>query len=393
MADTAAHLVDRVIPAVPIRQRVVSLPYALRYRVAFDAALFTAVLGILIGTVFEFLERRAHDNGIPNAKCGAVAFMQRFGSAANLNPHAHILVLDGIYAALGGERPMFYPVRPPDAKDVTQVAERVAMRVAALLGKREGGAAPEPEEPAMAAIYGCSITGALATGSAAGHRVKTAGNFRWEGNFDERDERFENGGSRCAIVSGFSVHAGVSIRAEDRKGLERLVRYVARPPIAADRLSELPDGRLSFQLKTPWRNGTTHVIFERLEFMARLAALIPVPRKNLSHYYGVLGPAAKWRAWIVPAIPKIDSTSESCGSGEEGNRSKSKLPRNYEWSRLMARVFEFDVLKCPECNGRLKILAAIFPPVNTRKILECMGLPCRAPPPASAVSESVFEEF
>jgi hypothetical protein len=185
----------------------------------------------------------------------------------------------------------------------------------------------------------------------------------------------------------------VSIRAEDRKGLERLVRYVARPPIAADRLSELPDGRLSFQLKTPWRNGTTHVIFERLEFMARLAALIPVPRKNLSHYYGVLGPAAKWRAWIVPAIPKIDSTSESCGSGEEGNRSKSKLPRNYEWSRLMARVFEFDVLKCPECNGRLKILAAIFPPVNTRKILECMGLPCRAPPPASAVSESVFEEF
>jgi hypothetical protein len=59
----------------------------------------------------------------------------------------------------------------------------------------------------------------------------------------------------------------------------------------------------------------------------------------------------------------------------------------------MARVFEFDVLKCPECNGRLKILAVIHPPFNTRKILECMGLPSRAPPIARAVFERTFEEF
>ena len=74
MADTAAHLIDRVNPAVPVRQWVFS-PYALRYRVAFDSALFTEVLGIMIGTVFEFLKRRAHATGIPKAKCGAVAFV------------------------------------------------------------------------------------------------------------------------------------------------------------------------------------------------------------------------------------------------------------------------------------------------------------------------------
>jgi putative transposase len=67
------------------------------------------------------------------------------------------------------------------------------------------------------------------------------------------------------------VHAGVSIRAEDRKGLERLLRYAGRPPISADRLEQLPDGRLSYRLKTPWKNGATHVLFEPLEFMARLA--------------------------------------------------------------------------------------------------------------------------
>ena len=84
MSDTAAHLVDRVIPSVAVRQWVFSLPHALRYRVAFDAALFTEVLGIMIATVFEFLKRRARDNGITQSKCGAVGCIQRFGSALNL---------------------------------------------------------------------------------------------------------------------------------------------------------------------------------------------------------------------------------------------------------------------------------------------------------------------
>ncbi len=137
MADTAVHLVDRVIPEVPVRQWVFSLPYALRYRVAFDAELLSDVLRIVIRTVFEFLKRRACEYGIPKGKCGAVAFVQRFGSALNINPHFHVLVLDGVYAAADGDRPVFYPLRPPDAKDVAAVAERVAVRSASLLEQRD----------------------------------------------------------------------------------------------------------------------------------------------------------------------------------------------------------------------------------------------------------------
>ena len=133
MADTAAHLVDRVIPAVPVRQGVFSLPYALRFRVAFDSELLSKVLGVLIESVFGYLKRRAQDSGIPKAKCGAVAFIQRFGSALNVNPHAHILVLDGVYVAVNGEAPRFYSIRPPDMKDVTEVAGRVATRHFTLL--------------------------------------------------------------------------------------------------------------------------------------------------------------------------------------------------------------------------------------------------------------------
>lgn len=116
MADTAVHLVDRVIPKVPVRQRVFSLPYALRYRVAFDAALLSDVLRIVIRSVFEFLKRRACEYGIPKWKCGAVAFVQRFGSALNLNPHFHVLVLDGVYAAAAVSLSHKIPIAPPTSE-------------------------------------------------------------------------------------------------------------------------------------------------------------------------------------------------------------------------------------------------------------------------------------
>jgi hypothetical protein len=276
-----------------------------------------------------------------------------------------------------GEPPRFYALRPPDAKEVAAVAARVAQHVAALLENRDR--ASEPEEPAMADLYGASITGRLATGPNAGQKVKTFGEFR--------DESFERQGSRCAMVSGFSVHAGVGIRAADRKGLECLLSYAARPPVAMDRLEQLPDGRLTYRLKTPWRNGTTHVIFEPLEFLSRLTVLVPAPRVNTIRFHGLLGPAAKWRAAIVPECPEI--VADACGHEKDRNEKKGR-PRNYAWASLIARVFEIDVLKCSDCNGRLRILAAIHPPVNTRKIFECMGLPSRAPPIARAVSESTF---
>jgi hypothetical protein len=92
MADTAAHLVDRVFPELPVRQWVLSLPFALRYRLAYNAPLVRDVLHIFVQAVFGSLRRRA---GMPAAnrlaRCGAVTFVQRFGDALNLNLHFHTL--------------------------------------------------------------------------------------------------------------------------------------------------------------------------------------------------------------------------------------------------------------------------------------------------------------
>ncbi len=90
MADTAAHLADRVFPRVPVRQWVLTFPHALRYRLAYDASLVTDILGIFTKTIFISLIQRAREFGaVRKAQCGAVSFIQRFDSALRLDLHIH----------------------------------------------------------------------------------------------------------------------------------------------------------------------------------------------------------------------------------------------------------------------------------------------------------------
>ena len=123
-------------------------------------------------------------------------------------------------------------MRPPEARDVAAVATRVA----ALL-ESQNEESLEQKEPGLAALAGASIVGRVAEGPNAGQRVKTAGIDTRERDLEES---FETANSRCALVSGFSVHTGVRIWAGHRKELERLCRYAARPPLAIDRCRNWP---------------------------------------------------------------------------------------------------------------------------------------------------------
>ena len=90
-----------------------------------------------------------------------------------------------------------------------------------------------------------------------------------------------------AKAAGFSLHAGVASEAQEREKLERLCRYITRPAVSTERLSLTNQGNIRYRLKTPYRDGTTDVVFDPLDFMARLAALVPTPRVNLTRYHGV----------------------------------------------------------------------------------------------------------
>jgi hypothetical protein len=428
MADTAAHLVDRVLPEVPIRQWVLSLPFALRYRLAYDAPLASAVLGLFVRAVFASLRRRARRQWkTARVQCGAVTFVQRFGDALNLNVHFHSLVLDGVYAAGPSGALRFHPLPPPGDAEVGRVAGQVARRIVRLLER--SGLAPDADpaeadplpdkEPLLALLYAASVAGRIATGRRAGQRVLRVGD-----RIDVDDLPVLDG-ERCASVVGVSLHANVAVPARDRRRLERLCRYVARPPVSTQRLSRLDDGRLRYRLKHRWRDGTTHVVFEPLELLEKLAALVPPPRFHLVRYHGILGPCAGERDRVVPrgqaavgGAPSCD-VPDSSSQGAAGSAAiprapvasgvspdpsdsepveailaplpqasskapRSARPRRLAWADLLRRVFAIDVLECPRCASRTRILAAIHLPDTTRAILECLALPSRAPPGAAA---------
>jgi hypothetical protein len=172
-------------------------------------------------------------------------------------------------------------------------------------------------------------------------------------------------------------------------------------PLATERLSLLPDGRLLYRLKRRWRDGTTHVIYEPLELMERLAALVHPPRFNITRFYGIFAPAASLRPRVIrdaesstpPRHPGCQSRIDAAAT-EPGKTKKKRgcQPRNYQWATLMERVFELDVLACPRCGGRMRILAAIDTPDAIHKILACLGLPTRNPPiaPAASAPDSAF---
>jgi hypothetical protein len=88
-----------------------------------------------------------------------------------------------------------------------------------------------------------------------------------------------------ARMEGFSLHVATVCEAYQRGRLERLCRYITRPPIATKRLSVDARGRVVYQYKQPFRDGSTHVVLEPLDFIARLAALVPRPRLNLTRFH------------------------------------------------------------------------------------------------------------
>jgi hypothetical protein len=110
----------------------------------------------------------------------------------------------------------------------------------------------------------------------------------------------------CCDIDGFSLHAAVRVQAHDRKRLEQLCIYITRPALSDERVQLNAAGQVELKLKTPWRDGTTHLVMSPLEFMQRLAALVPRPRLHLIRFHGVLAPNAKRRSLVVPQVPPKD---------------------------------------------------------------------------------------
>ena len=201
MAEVAAHLVDQVFPPLPVRQWVLAVPKRLRYFLNRDPEALGAVLHILLRAIKARLRQRS---GCTRGRLGAVSFVQRFGAALNVHVHFHCCVIDGVFATGEDGQVQFAGAHALTPQDLAAVQQQVRARV-----------------------------------------------LRWftrAGHLDGADARdmadWDHGG-------GFSLDASVRIEGRDRCGLERLLRYCARPPFALERLEQVRDDQLVYRLPKP----------------------------------------------------------------------------------------------------------------------------------------------
>jgi Putative transposase len=183
----------------------------------------------------------------------------------------------------------------------------------------------------------------------------------------------------------------VRVEAHDRKRLEQLCRYINRPAPSDERVQLNAAGQVELKLKTPWRDGTTHLVMSPLNFCSgwppgrpkgALRASVPRPRLHLIRFHGVLAPNAKLRPLVVPQGPQVqEAASEAAAAAECEVESLQARPNRISWARLLKPVFDIDMQHCPNCGaGELKIIAAILERPVIEKILTHLGLDPQPPP-------------
>jgi len=334
MHNTAAHLVDRVFPDVPLRQWALTVPFDLRLLLARNAAAFGAMCRIQAEELLRFHERRARQAGIGKhtgqsvrVRGAGVSFPQRFGGSLNLNTHNHAAFVDGVFVIEPGSTPdaisgaRFHQLPPPGRDEIDALCDRIATRFIRWL-ERRGLITPEPdhfnnEPPEQSALDSCSqlSLGIGVLASVPGENARPAD----AGEQAELAKLQPPRGRRSRYLGeaqGFGLHAAVCVPAGNSFGRELLLRYCGRPPFSLERLSLLPSGHVAYQIKSPWRPDQTHRVMEPLEFLARLAALVPPPRTPLIRFHGAIAPNFPHRGAVVALAPRagVERNPQSCST-------------------------------------------------------------------------------
>ena len=430
-ADGAAHLVDRILPSAPYRQLVLSLPYKLRIHLARDPRFLSAMLGGYLKCVFAWQRHRGRVAGIDNGQTGSITFVQRFGGALNLNVHFHSITPDGLFVLTSAGDLCFVPLEPPSGEDVARLGRRIFRRLTKIatryLAQSEDDYLDPDDEQA-------TLQHALSV--ALRPPVRPQPSLPIGGL--EQPEHQSLAEELCTAAGGFSLHVARTVEAHDREGLEGLCRYGLRAPFSQRRISVLPNGKVRYELARPWPtpSGVTELIMEPLQFLKRLAVLLPAPYQNLTRYHGVFANRSRFRP-LLPLPPEAtadssrdddtDTSAHRCSAnpqletqhgqqidlplGEPGAALDSVdsgaatdrdpadepgamdgalsdqlavRPRRLPWASLLMRSLGVSGLECPRCQSQMVLLALITAPRVVAKILDHLRIPSTPPPLAPA---------
>jgi hypothetical protein len=325
-AELGAFLIEHVKEDVGHAQWVFTIPKLLRPLFFKIRHLRSHLARMAWETVRELMAAAVEQ---PDLRPGMVAVIQTFGDRVNPHPHVHALVTRGGWT----RDDRFLPVPFVDPG----VAQRLFQHKVLALLQRE----------------------ALIT------QDRAALLLSWR-------------------HTGFSVHNSVRVAPDDSDGLEALVRYLMRPPVSLARLRLLPGGRDVLHL--PKGNGddpgaASPERVDALEYVARVLAQIPEPKKHQVRYYGFYSCAARGKR--LRDQRGGEDPAHAVQPAEPLPPPDTAAMRK-RWADLLRRVYEVDPLVCPRCAGTMRVVSFITQPAVIRRILEHLSRqrrPVTRPPP------------
>jgi hypothetical protein len=275
-------------------------------------------------------------------------------SISNSHVHFHVLVTDGVFSSDGDEGAEFHPAVDLTEADFTSVQSKMRHR-----------------------------------------------GLRWLHRHGHLDSAAVHTLDAPVHAGGWSINAAVTIPAWDRGGLERLVRYCARPPIAQERLGRLNAEQLVYSLRKPTLDGRRELILTPLELLERLSKLVTPPRVHKHRYCGVLAPNANLRQAVIESAGPSGATlkilqearrqmglEDTPGPDSDKPTGGVRAAAARCWALLLARIFECLPLRCPRCGEPMRIIAFVLDRDVIERILDHIGepteppaiLPARSPP-------------
>lgn len=376
MAATAANLIECVLPPSPLRQWVLTVPFAWRARLAYDGELFGAVTRICTSSILSFYAARMKKEGVTDGQSGAVVVVQRTSSDLKLQPHLHLVVLDGAYRELDASTVGFTALPHLSTREVGEVLETICRRVVKLLRRRgllaDGALDPGGETQ--------ETVGSLAASAVSGQSPPAGPEWRRKCLPPLVSAPLAFDKPLCASLDGFTLHAATHAGALDTVGREALCKYVLQPAVAQQRITHGPDGLVRIALKRPFADGTVAIDLDPLSLLTRLAASVPPPKLHTVRYAGVLAPASTLRSRIIPKPPVAPANDTASASSPPPKRCGSHYR---PWAELLKRSFEID-LRCPRCSARMKLVAIVTEPASVKRVLRRVGETTDPPPRAPA---------
>ena len=396
MTELAAHIVDSVIPDVPVRQLVLTLPPDLRTVVAWNAELRGKVLTAFMRALEKHYVQQALAKGAVEPKFAAISVLQRWAGALRIFPHWHVLVADGAWhkTATGLKFLRSLPMRTDQVEALlADTIKRVTLQAKRFYARRaDADGTLKPGDPALATLLQGSLFGPQEL-----QRAEPAAGKSGLAPFTTKSRN-------CVDSQGFNLHANTAVHELARDRLEHLVRYICRPAVAAKRIVASGPNHVLIQFKNPWRGGVTGVRLTSRDLTLRLLAQVPLPKVASVRYHGLFAPAARQRAEVVPALggrvahnkrkgkrkaganvgaATGQDVANQAGAGAEfklvgaAAAAYGEVEKEYStkltWAQCLRRAFFLDAMACP-CGGRRQVISVILEASEVEKILRHVKL-------------------